>query len=344
MISQLKVAVAGLTHDHVWTELEYWRALSDVQVVAVADRHEPLRTRASSEFAIQNQFHSWQTMLEEVRPDIIQICSSNRESAEIAVAAIRAGIHVVLEKPMAANLAQSLEIINAASEMPHVKVAVNWPDWSLPHFQIAPLMIEHGAIGTVIGGSSVMGHPGPEKIGCSPYFCDWLTNARENGGGAMMDYGCYGAAALSLLVGPVTEVWAFTSSYKHIEIEVEDTAQLVLRHANGLSQISAAWTRVPPVRELIIYGSEGTVWLNQQGGWIQTIESEKLPIPAPNDEDLPFQSAPELIVKCIKDDKPIPGIFSLAIASQAQSIIEAGYQSVQSRSWVPMFPTREFSK
>ena len=325
-----KVAIAGLCHDHVWTEAPLWQELGTCELVAASDKNEKLCKRAVEDFDVPSTFADWQDMLSATSPDILLVFSDNKQSAEIALAALKQNIHVMIEKPLAASYSQAQALYEATQANPAVKLLINWPDWCLPHFQMAPLLIKQGAIGTVVGGSSVMGHPGPLRISISTAFADWLSDPERNGGGALIDYGCYGAAALTLLVGEVTEVFARKQNTAHPTLAVEDNAQIIMQHGQSLTHIKASWTMTPAFRRFTINGTEGTIVLERAGGWIQTADSERLPIELPEDAQLPFYNAAQLLTRCIKNDEPIPGIFAPEVALQAQRVVELAYKSANS--------------
>ena len=107
----IRLAVAGLTHGHVWGLLEQWAAQPEVELTAVADP-TPLLENARARF--QRAYADWQRMLDAESPDVVLACADNRTSAAIAITAMQRGAHVMVEKPMAADLADAEQMLETA--------------------------------------------------------------------------------------------------------------------------------------------------------------------------------------------------------------------------------------
>jgi predicted dehydrogenase len=134
MTRTLKLGVAGLVHDHVWGELPFWKAQPNVELAAVADPHPELNERAVREFGVARSYPSVEAMLAAEKLDLLQVCTSNRDGVDAAVAAAERGIHCVVEKPMAHNLAGADRML-AAHRKAGTRLAINWPIYWKPAFQ-----------------------------------------------------------------------------------------------------------------------------------------------------------------------------------------------------------------
>jgi predicted dehydrogenase len=110
------------------------------------------------------------------------------------------------------------------------------------------------------------GHRGPKEIGCSPAFLKWLTDPAQSGGGALIDFGCYGADLLTWLMDgkrPIS-VTATTQQIKPaVYPNVEDEATVVLEYPGVHAIIEASWNWPYEVRDLEIFGSDGYVLVPQ---------------------------------------------------------------------------------
>jgi len=103
------------------------------------------------------------------------------------------GIHVMMEKPLAINLADARAIAVAAKKG-GIQVIVNYETtWYLGNQNAYAIVHDQHAIGDLRKIVVHDGHRGPKEIGCSPAFLEWLTDPVLNGGGALTDFGCYGA-------------------------------------------------------------------------------------------------------------------------------------------------------
>ena len=130
MSKTYRVGFASLVHDHVWGELNRWKAHPNVEIVAAGDVNAELRDQFKSETGVETVYNSWQELLEKEELDIIQACAENNAGPEIVEAAAAKGIHVVSEKPMAARLSQADQMLNAAQNA-GIYLMINWPTaWS----------------------------------------------------------------------------------------------------------------------------------------------------------------------------------------------------------------------
>jgi predicted dehydrogenase len=106
------------------------------------------------------------------------------------------------------------------------------------------------------------GHPGPKEIGVPPEFLAWLTDPAENGGGALMDFGCYGANLITWLMrGAVpTSVTAVTQQIKpDVYPRVDDEATILLTYPTAQGIVQASWNWPVSRKDLEVYGRTGYV-------------------------------------------------------------------------------------
>jgi predicted dehydrogenase len=107
------------------------------------------------------------------------------------------------------------------------------------------------------------GHEGPKEIGCSKEFLEWLTNPVQNGGGAIVDFGCYGANLMTYLLKgqkPVS-VTAVTRQFKpEIYPKVDDDATILVSYPGCMCIIQASWNWPFGRKDMEIYGEKGTVF------------------------------------------------------------------------------------
>jgi predicted dehydrogenase len=204
-----KVGFASLVHDHIWGELNHWKALPNAEVVAAGDVNEPLRERFQKMFPNARLYPSWQEMLdaEHGNIDVVQCASENSVHADIVEASAAHGLHVISEKPMAATFEQAKRMADAAKRH-NVRLFINWPSAWSPAFQEWERRIAAGEIGDVRFVRYRSAHNGPREIGCDPHFVEWLYDAEKNGAGAYMDYCCYGAVMCARFLGRASRVTA----------------------------------------------------------------------------------------------------------------------------------------
>lgn len=325
MKDKLKLAVVGLVHDHVWDELQNWVDTGRVEIVAAADLNDALRERVVKEFHVDNSHKTAGELFDQCDVDVVQICTSNAEGVEVVEQAAARGIHAVVEKPLAATLAGARRMVSAA-ETAGTMLFVNWPFRWQPNVPAAWRLIQDGIIGHVFNARIRMAHKGPREFGCSNEFCGWLYDASQNGGGAIVDYCCYGAVALRHLFGMPDEVQAVAGRYTKTDIAVDDNAAITLIYEKRKTTAEASWSQIPSYHDSIFHGTKGTLWTSEGKIFVATEENEQREIsvePLPEDE----QTGPALFLKCLEQGIAPPDVCAADVCRDAQEILQAGIES-----------------
>jgi predicted dehydrogenase len=340
MTNKLRIGILGLTHDHIWGNLKDLRSSSLGELEAAADLNPELRDKIRSEYDCPQVFDSYETMLDQASLDAVYIYADNATSAELAVAAARRGLHVMVEKPMAANLAGARRML-AAARTAGVLLMVNWPfAWS-PGLQQALRMAQAGQLGRLFGVKYRSAHAGPKELGCTPYFYNWLHDAALNGAGALMDYCCYGAALARYVLGPFSRVTGVADHLQKDYITLDDNAVIIM-HGPGIMAVSeASWIQIGHLTSYIavIYGSDGTMVVEPGAKGrllLATREHEdgiEVDVPQPAEE---LRNATAYFLSRIKASLPIEGLCSAEVSRDAQEILEAGLISSQTGSTVSL--------
>ena len=138
----------------------------------------------------------------------------------------------MMEKPLAVSLKDALAIAQAA-RAGKIQVLVNYETSWYRSNHAAYDLVHEGALGDVRKVVIHDGHSGPKEIGVEPEFLAWLTDPQLNGGGALFDFGCYGADLMTYLMNgqrPQT-VTAVTQQIKpEIYSRVDDEATIILTY------------------------------------------------------------------------------------------------------------------
>jgi len=104
------------------------------------------------------------------------------------------------------------------------------------------------------------GHQGPVEIKCSPDFLNWLTDPIKNGGGALMDFGCYGANLMVWLMNGKEPI-AVTAVTHHLKPsiypKVEDDATILLEYPDATGIIEASWDWPFGIKDFEVFGTKG---------------------------------------------------------------------------------------
>src|SRR5206468_4330085 len=126
------------------------------------------------------------------------------------------GISVMVEKPLATTIEQA-ERMGSLVKKYHIQLLTNYETtWYGSNQQVYQMIHQQNAIGDIRKMVVHDGHQGPKEIGCSKDFLQWLTDPVKNGGGALTDFGCYGANLMTWLMNGKAPV-AVTAVTHHIK-------------------------------------------------------------------------------------------------------------------------------
>jgi len=242
----LRVAVAGLNHDHAYGLMQQFRR-GEVDIIGIAEPNKSLVEKYKQRYQLPDSlfYSSLTAMLARLRPDAVLAYNAIAEHLSVVEACAPKGISVMVEKPLATTNEQAARIAALAAQY-KIKVLTNFETtWYSSNQQLYTIIKNDTALGPVKKMVVHMGHQGPKEIGCSPEFLAWLTDPVLNGGGAVMDFGCYGANLMTWLMDgkkPVA-VTALTRQLKPaLYPKVDDDATILLEYANGATGIiEASW-------------------------------------------------------------------------------------------------------
>ncbi|MDH2443349.1 Gfo/Idh/MocA family oxidoreductase [Amnibacterium sp. CER49] len=204
-------------------------AMPDAELVAVCDPDEGRRSAAETSWQVPG-YADHRDLLAAVRPDVVHVCTPHVTHADLAIAALDAGAHVVLEKPVAHDRAAATRLLDAADRAA-TRVAVCFQNRYNAPVQAVHELLRGGALGAVLGASAtVFWHRDADYYRDRPWRGRWATA----GGGLLMNQAIHTIDLLQWLLGDVDRVvgGAATRLLGDV-IEVEDTADLVLRHRGG---------------------------------------------------------------------------------------------------------------
>ena len=337
-MARLNVGVLGLSHDHVWGNLAALSAGHHGRLVAAADPDAGLRDRLRALHGAVATHDTFDAVLERRDLDAVLVFSDNRTSAELGVRALGRRLPVMLEKPMAADLAGARALL-AAARTAGVPLMVNWPTAWRPALRHGLTLALEGAVGAPVQLSHRGGHAGPREFGCSPQFCDWLYDPRRNGGGALVDYCGYGAVLCRLVLGRPQAVTAVTPPPRKAGLVAEDNAVVVLSYPGALGLLEASWTQIggEPAFAMIVYGERGTLLVHQPrptregeragAGRVQVVSPEGSrfldPPPLGPDE----RDGPTHFLACVSAGRDVTGFCAADVGCDVQEVIAAGQRS-----------------
>src|SRR5690348_1676472 len=334
--SKTRVAIVGLDHDHVWGLLKYLEAEPDAELVAIAEPQPVLVNEAKSRVPSSVKFYSaYVPMLDEANPDAVIVTTSNDRHLEILRECAKRHIHYSVEKPMATNAADAREMEKLANQA-GIKLMVNyWNAWVAPSHELFH-RVKDGQVGTVQKIIVQYGHQGPKEIGVSEYFANWLYDPVKNGGGAIMDFGCYGAEWAVWLKGRPSRGSAVTQKLKVDQHNaVDDDATIVLDYPDGTVIIEASWDWPYNMGQVQVFGPKGSLLATASDLFRRSpsdsvakvgLEGERVAL----DTRIHETSNPiSYFVDCIRNNKPIEDPLSMKLNVQVMEILDAARESAR---------------
>tara|TARA_B100001093_G_scaffold91207_1_gene83349 strand:- start:2372 stop:3400 length:1029 start_codon:yes stop_codon:yes gene_type:complete len=339
MCEKLKIGVLGLSHDHIWGEAEAVVACDEMELVAAADPIDALTGRFTETYGCP-VYGSVEALLENETIDAAYVFGSNLQGADFAIQAMERGLHVLIEKPLAASLEDAKRMLSLAEER-DVKLVVNWPIAWWPQIQKALQMAFDGELGDLRGVTYRAAHCGPEELGCSEYFCDWLFDAERNGGGAMMDYCCYGAVLAAALMGMPDSVTGTEGGKAKDFLAVEDSGVVVMKYPRGIATATASWTQIGNLTsyETTIYGSKGTllVYPSSDGKlyWATKDNPDGTEVDVP-ELDSWLKNSARHFAEVVRRGTDSTVLCRADLARDAQEIVEAGIRSAHNGTQIKL--------
>lgn len=260
-IKPVRMAVIGITHGHAGFILGR-KPKPDVELVGIYEPDTDLARRYAKSFKIDEKlfYTDLQKMLEITKPEAVTAFGSIYEHMMVVETCAPKGIHVMVEKPLATNLAHAQKMEELAKKY-NIHLLTNyetsWYPTTEKAYQLANDSNYMGAIKKVVIHD---GHKGPKEIGVNKEFLDWLTDPVQNGGGALIDFGCYGANLMTYLMrgeAPVS-VTAITQQYKPaVYPKVDDEATIIVTYPGAQCIIQASWNWPFSRKDMEVYGETG---------------------------------------------------------------------------------------
>src|SRR5271168_894571 len=298
----LRVGIVGLVHGHVHGFLGQSLHSPEIEIVGVAEPDRELLTKAGSRYGFDQSilFTDLEEMLAKVHPQAVLVYTNTYDHRRVVEICARHGVHVMMEKPLAVSLEDAVAIQKAA-HAGNIHVLVNYETSWYASNHAAYDLVHTGALGDVRKVVVHDGHNGPKEINVEPEFLAWLTDPKLNGGGALFDFGCYGADLMTWLMDgqrPET-VTAVTQQLKpEIYSRVDDEATIILTYPKAQAIVQASWNWPFSRKDMEVYGQTGYA-ITVAGNDIRVRRSdqenegqtEAKPVPAPYDNSLSYLRA-----------------------------------------------------
>lgn len=352
-----RVAGVSFEHMHMGDNLRMVAEHPDCEVVAICDTDRTRLLDTQTELGLSGEalFADWQHCIEAAQPDFIVLCPATGDHALWVERMAQFGLPLLLEKPMAANLADADRMILACQQH-EVAWAINWPLVWVPSHRTAKRLIDEGRIGRVLEVHYYDGNRGPlwHSSGKRELSAEsveqekprsWFYK-REAGGGSLLDYLGYGATLGTWFLGGAVPIEVTAVMDQPAHLDVDEHSITIARYEFGLSKFETRWgtftdpwTHQPqPQCGFVFVGTEGTL---SSFDYQPTVRLQDRSCPAGEDIPVDVLRAPlrnpiEYFVDCLKHGRPIEGPLSPEISRIGQQIVDTAFQSAQARATLPL--------
>jgi predicted dehydrogenase len=237
--------------------------LQGVENCAIFSRTIKNALTKAEKYSIPLAYDNYHTMLRENRPDAVVVTTTHPLHAKHAIDCMKAGSHVLVEKPMAASYKDAKAMVLAAKK--YKKIMTVLPFDLYPNYLRALDFVKEKYIGRILSAHSELSVQGPPRN-------NWYYVKKIAGGGALLDVGCYALSRVISIMGPVKRVTAMAGMVipkrilpngDRITPDVDDQAIMILDFGkNVFATIRASWAHTHYENYTAIYGRQGAVYIN----------------------------------------------------------------------------------
>jgi predicted dehydrogenase len=309
----LRVVMAGLAHGHADGFLTRAKDRNDIQIVGVAELDRRIFDRYAAKFALDpSLYHAdLDEMLTATHPQAVLVYTNTYDHRRALETCAKHGVPVMMEKPLAVSI-EDARAMERAAHAAKIQVLVNYETtWYRSNHAVYDL-VHQNAIGEIRKVVAHDGHQGPAKINVQPEFFAWLNDPKLNGGGALFDFGCYGADLMTWLMdgrAPDT-VTAVTQHFQpSVYTHVDDEATIVLTYPTSQAIFQASWNWPFDRKDMEVYGESGyaiTVKRDNLRLRLPKQDAEEIvsakPVPAPMDDSISYLRA--VVLENLKPEGP----------------------------------------
>lgn len=264
----IDIGVIGLTHTHV-----HWifgsEPRGDINIVGIVERNKELAQRYADQykFSMDIVYDSIEELISETNPQAVAAFGTIYEHLGIVEIAAPKGIHVMVEKPLAVSMAHAEKMRDLATKH-NIHLLTNYETtWYPTNHKAYDLAKNENAIGAIRKIIVRDGHKGPKKIGVNAEFLDWLTDPVQNGGGAITDFGCYGANLTTWFMDGKrpNSVTAITQQLQPENNPlVDDESIILLQYDDAVTIIQGSWNWPIGRKDMEVYGLEGVIYADNR--------------------------------------------------------------------------------
>ena len=355
IIMAWKIAGINFDHFHMGDLLRMVHDHPDAELVGISDEQPERMVEAAKNFSLREDqvFTDYKECLEETSPDLVILCPAAARHAEWTEKVAPFGVHILMEKPFAASLADAdrmVEVMKGTGK----QLAINWPLRWAPVQVKAHELIDEGVIGEVLEVHTYGGNSGPLRHGADKNereptaeekAASWFYQKAE-GGGSLMDYMGYGTTLGTWHLGGKKPIEISCMVDEPEGLEVDEHSVTTARYKSGLSTFETRWgtftdpwTLQPqPKTGFVIVGSEGTMSCYE---YEKTLRVQTRERPEGFEVDVPELQAPfanpvQYMIHSLDTGSDIEGPLSVEISRIGQQIVDTAVQSAKEKRTLPL--------
>lgn len=340
----VRLAIVGLDDDRVWGLLNDIAKEPAADLMAIADSHPELVARARAQVSGTVRFYNdYQRMLDDDKPAAVIVATSPDRHLEILRECARRHIEFLTDTPMALTAAAAREMENLASAA-GIRLMVNYENVWTASSQGMYGRVAGGTIGPLQKINVQYGHAGPGEIGVLKHSPNWFYDP-SRGGGALMDFGSYGAEWALWLKGRPSGVYAYSRKSKAGDSGgVDEDDVFLLNYPDGIATIQASWDWPFDQSRVEAFGPKGSLLALPEALYFRAAGTEaEIENPEGRAIDLPFVlhetgSSVAYFVYHIRHDQPIEDPVSARMNVQVAEILDAAQESIRTGTVVQLAP------
>lgn len=234
----LRVGIAGCGRIAKVLHIPGYVASERAEIVALYNHRLDSVADLAASLPGATVYDDFDRFIEEGGAEAISICTPNAMHADMAIAALERGIHVLVEKPMAMSLAEAGAMIDAAQESEAILMIGHTQRFYPAHIK-AREIIESGILGRIYQVRTTFGHPGPQKW--SPRGT-WFVSPELAGLGVIGDLAVHKVDLVRYLTGEeVMSVVAMETRSEHADVE-DNAASILALSGGGIATLTVSWT------------------------------------------------------------------------------------------------------
>lgn len=351
-MAKWKVVGINFDHMHMGDNLRMVQEHPDADIAGLFDPNLERMSEAIKTFDIDESkvFTDLNQCMDSVKPDLAILCAATAEHADYVEALASKNVHVLVEKPFAASVAEAQRMLNAMAGSDYL-MAINWPLAWYPSHNTCKRLIDEGRIGDLLEVHFYDGNRGPlyhlaDKVEVSPEEVErqkpdsWWYK-QSSGGGSLLDYLGYGATLGTWFMNGEAPLEVTSVIDESPGIEVDQHSITVCRYKQGLSKMETRWgtftdpwtTQPQPKCGFVVVGSDGTISSYDYDDYVSVQTREQPEVHKVPTDTLPKgKSNPiEYVLSCINNKQPIEGPLAPDLCLTAQRIVDTALQSAKAK-------------